>query len=86
MMQIFQFTDFLKPPHWFDSPQVFYFMTNVSLIFGECWDGWNVDVAINKGEGAVLQSKFDMQGQSYLCDGEGGAGVLLAVAGFLMRE
>ena len=36
--------------------------------------------------GAVLQGKLDMQSQPYLGDGEGGAGVLLAVAGSLMRE
>ena len=45
-----------------------------------------VDVVIDIGVGAVPQAKLDMQGHPYLGDGEGGAGVLLAVAGSLMRE
>ena len=45
-----------------------------------------VDVVIDIGVGAVPQGKLDMQGHPYLGDGEGGAGVLLAVAGSLMRE
>ena len=57
-----------------------------SIISGSFWDCWNVDVTVNIGVGAVLQDKLDMQGHTYLGDGEGGAGVLLAVAGSLMGE
>ena len=60
--------------------------TNVSIISGACWDCWNVDVTVNEGAGAIPVEEFDMQGHPYLGDGEGGAGVLLAVAGSLMRE
>ena len=59
---------------------------DVSIISGGCWDRWNVDVTVDIGVGAALQGKLDMQGHPYLGDGEGGAGVLLAVAGSLMRE
>ena len=56
-------------------------MIRCSIISGGCWDRWNVDVAVDIGVGAVLQGKLDMQGHPYLGDSEGGAGVLLAVAG-----
>ena len=59
------------------------FLTTILL---QSWDRWNIDVAVDIGVGAVLQGKLDMQGHPYLGDGEGGAGVLLAVAGSLMRE
>ena len=61
-------------------------MTNSSIISGGCWDRWNVDVAVDIGVGAILQSKLDMQGHPYLGDGERGASVLLADAGFLMKK
>ena len=59
---------------------------NSSIICGACWDCWNVDVTVNEGEGAIHVGEFDMQGKPYLGDAEGGAGVLLAVAGSLMGE
>ena len=59
--------------------QVIKHSINFSIIFGASWDCWNVDVTVNEGEGAILVEEFDMQGHPDLGDGEGGAGVLLAV-------
>ena len=83
---IFQFTKFIKPAHWGCFQQVLPHLISTSIISSTCWDCWNVDVTVDIGVGAVLQGKLDMQGHPYLGDGEGGAGVLLAVAGSLMRE
>ena len=83
---IVKFNHFLKPTHCSNSCQVILHSKNFPIIFGACWNGWNVDVTIDIGVGAVLQGKLDMQGHPYLGDGEGGAGVLLAVAGSLMGE
>ena len=82
----FKFIKFLNPSHWFDSVQEFPHTINTAIISGARWNCWNVDVTVDKGVGAVLQAKLDMQGHPYLGDGEGGAGVLLAVAGSLMGE
>ena len=60
--------------------------TNASIISSACWNCWNVDVTVDKGVGAALKNKLDMQGHPYLGDGEGGAGVLLAVAGSFLGE
>ena len=77
---------FLKPAHWLFSQQVFLRTSNASIILSARWDCWNVDVTVNEGIRAIHVEEFDMQGHPYLGDGEGGAGVLLAVAGSLMRE
>ena len=69
-----------------DSHQVVLRIRDCSSISGGCWDRWNVDVTVNEGEGAIPVEEFDMQGHPDLGDSEGGAGVLLAVAGSLMRE
>ena len=84
--QVFQFIIFLQPAHWFFSSQVFSSISRLSIISGACWNCWDVDVTVNEGEGAIPLEEFDMQGHPDLGDGEGGAGVLLAVAGSLMRE
>ena len=83
---IFKFTTFFKPAHWLNSCQVIIRSNNCSIISGAYRDCWNVDVTVNEGAGAILEEEFDMQGHPYLGDGEGGAGVLLAVAGSLMEE
>ena len=80
------FSPFLKPAHWTNSAQIIIHISKASIISGASWYCWNVDVTVDEGVGAILQKKLDMQGHSYLGDGEGGAGVLLAVAGSLMRE
>ena len=66
--------------------QVLPHVLNAPIISCACWDSWYVDVAVDVGVGALLEGKLDMQGHPYLGDGEGGAGVLLAVAGSLMGE
>ena len=83
---IVKLTTFLKPAHWTNSCQVIMCITNVSIISGACWNCWNVDVTVNEGVGAIRVEEFDMQGHPYLCDGDGGASVLLAVACFHMGE
>ena len=59
---------------------------SVPIISGACWDCWNVDFSVSEGKGAIRVEKFHVQGHPNLGDGEGGAGILLAVAGSLMRE
>ena len=82
----FKFTPFLDPAHRSFSHKVVLHGSTVSIISSACWDRWNVDVTVNIGIGAVLQDKLDVQGHPYLGDGQGGAGVLLAIAGSLMGE
>ena len=49
-----------------------------------CWDCWNVE--FKEDAVAIPMEEFELQGHPYFGDGEGGAGVLLAVAGSLMRQ
>ena len=81
-----KFVQFLKPAHWSNSFQVTNHLTDIPVVSGASWDCWNVDVTVNEGVGAIPVKELDMQGHPYLGDGEGGAGVLLAVAGSLMGE
>ena len=54
-----------------------------------CWDCWNVE--FKEDAVAIPMEEFELKGLQckatpYFGDGEGGAGVLLAVAGSLMGE
>ena len=86
MKQVFKLSQFLQPAHWFGCSQIVMYFMDFSIVWSTGGDCWYVYVTVNKGAGTVLQGKLDMQGHPYLGDGEGGAGVFLAVAGSLMRE
>ena len=81
-----KFTPFLKPAYGTNSCQVIKHFRNASIISGACWDCWNVDITVNESVGAIPVEEFYMQRHPDLGEGEGGAGVLLAVAGSFVGE